>query len=158
MNWKTLVALPLVGLMVYVVMAAVSFGDRVGSTWSDATTATVTNGLVMVCFGGTLFGVFLISVIIAVALASRLIPQQGAQRPYMPPPERDMGRRIPAGWGDDVVDGEARRGRVVSIEPPAGMRPMLPETSGGLMLPSVPMPSGAFDAMEDTADRRYRLE
>lgn len=155
MNWKTLVALPVIGLMIYIIVAAVSFGDRVGQSWSDATTATVTNGLVMACFGGTLFGVFLISVIVAVALASRLLPQQGVQRSYLPP-EREMGRRVPAGWDNDVVDGEARRGQIVSIEPPAGMRSLLPEKNSAIMLP--PMSSGAFDAMDDAADRRYRLE
>lgn len=151
MNWKTLAALAVIAVMAYVVMAAISFGERVGDTWSDATTTTVTNGLVMICFGGAMFGIFIISMIVSVALAARLlaIPRQSQ-------PERPRGWNIPRGWDDNVVDSTGERGRITSIESPIpGLRPMLP-ANNSLMLPA--MPSGAFDAMEDNQDRRFKAE
>lgn len=167
MNWKTLVALPFVGLIVWGVIAAISFGERVGDSWSDTTTTTVTNGLVMVCFGSAMFGVFILSLIIGVALASRLLAQpvrseqseRGAERGSWLSRRRPSADYVPPGWGDDVVDSYGQPGRIVSIEAPAGARPMLPpqgfqEPAGYLAGPPA---SGAFDGMEDGNDQRFRM-
>lgn len=165
MKWQTIVALPVVGLMVWIVVAAVSFGEQVGSTWTEGTTATVVNGLVMACFGGAMFGVFIMSLLIGVALASRLMATPARSGPRAQEPslwERGRGRgRIPQGWDDEVVDSYGERGRVVSIDSPVdGLRPMLTGSRQGahagqqMFLP--PSASGAFDGMDDGDGPRFR--
>jgi hypothetical protein len=172
MNWKTIVALPAVGLTIWIVVAAVEFGAQVGATWTAGTTSTIVNGLVMVCFGGTMFGVFVLSLIVGTALATRILasaPRQAVRDPLYDRPslwDRMRGRRgewdqMPQGWrSDPVLDDLQRGGRVVGVEGP--LRPLLPYGQGGYgqagygqggMLP--PPASGAFDGMEDGGDSRF---
>ena len=163
MRWQTVLALPAVGLVLWIVFAAVSFGEQVGDTWTNETTTTVTNGLVMVCFSAALFGVFIMSLIIGVALASRLIPRPTSMSYHehhkggLPAKGRGRG---PEEWdGDPVVDSYGQRGGIVRIEqPPSGMRPLL--GSNGYArgpLVQLPPPSSAFDGMDDGDDGRFGI-
>ena len=165
MRWQTIVALPAVGLLVWIVVAAVSFGERVGSTWTEGTTATVVNGLVMACFGGAMFGVFVLSLLVGVALAARLLGTPARSGPRAQEPslwERARGRgRIPPGWDDEVVDSYSRRGGVVRVDAPVdGLRPLLPGpgqgANGGGQVFMPPSASGAFDGMDDGDGPRFR--
>ena len=171
MNWKTLAALPILGLVLWIVVSAIEFGNAVGSTWSDSTTSTLVNGLVMMCWGSGLLFAIIAALLIGVALATRIL-QTPVPRTYDPPAQRGgYGHRAglldrlrgrtgpgwdePAGWGNEggYIEGSSR---VVGVEPPLqGMRPML-GPSAGTPINMLPGPSGAFDAMEDGNDGRYR--
>ena len=144
MNWKTLVMLPAVGLSLWIVVSAIEFGNAVGSTWTEGTTATIVNGLVMVCFSGVLLFAIIGAALIGVALATRILQtpmpkgSQGSDRGYGAPHrpglwDRMRGRTGP-GWEDPVLSDLENGGRIVGIEPPLpGMRPMLQAGRGVLL-------------------------
>jgi hypothetical protein len=167
MNWKTIVILPAAGLSLWIVMSAIEFGNAVGRTWTEGTTNTIVNGLVMVCFSGVLLFAIIGAALIGVALATRILQTplprgtQSPERGYGHRPslwDRMRGRTGP-GWDDPVLGDLEQGGRIVNIEPPIpGMRPMLgPGMGQGTnMLPGPSGVSGAFDAMDDGQDGRYR--
>ena len=175
MNWKTLVMLPAVGLSLWVVFSAIEFGNAVGRTWTEGTTSTIVNGLVMVCFSGVLLFAIIGAALLGVALATRILQTPmpkgagGADRgygaSYRPSLMDRMRGRTGPGWEDPVLSDLENGGRIVNVEPPIpGMRPMLPGGAWGAPAMGQGMtqqnmlsgPSGAFDAMDDGSDGRYR--